>query len=467
MARGFDEYIGHTSGHWGEYFDAPLEENGRMIRTQGYIVDVCTDRALSFIDKNKAKPFLCYIPFTTPHSPWAAPEKDWQRFKDKPITQRATVEANEVLDETRCALAMLENQDKNVGRVLAKLKQHGLDENTIIVYFSDNGPNSNRWTGGMKGKKGTTDEGGVRSVCYLRWPAKLPAGHSVRQISGAIDLMPTVISLAGVKRVGDKPLDGRDLTPLLMKQGGEWPERLIFSTWAGNVSVRSQTHRLDNAGQLFDMIADPGQTTPIQDKEPALSAKLTDAVKAWRLEMYGPEALKLIAKGAKKKGAGNAVDPRPIPVGYREFPITMLPARDGEPRGGVKRSSGAPNCSYFVNWTSQEDSMVWLLDVHTAGQYEVTVDYTCKLPDAGSTIELSFQDARLTGKVAPGWDPPLYTNQDTLPRPDGESQMKEFRTLKLGEMKLPAGKGPLKLRALEIPGQSVMDVRRVTLTLLP
>jgi hypothetical protein len=319
----------------------------------------------------------------------------------------------------------------------------------------------------MKGKKGTTDEGGVRSVCYLRWPAKLPAGHSVRQISGAIDLMPTVTSLAGVKRVGDKPLDGRDLTPLLMKQGGEWPERLIFSTWAGNVSVRSQTHRLDNAGQLFDMIADPGQTTPIQDKEPALSAKLTDAVKAWRLEMYGPEALKLIAKGAKKKGAGNAVDPRPIPVGYREFPITMLPARDGEPRGGVKRSSGAPNCSYFVNWTSQEDSMVWLLDVHTAGQYEVTVDYTCKLPDAGSTIELSFQDARLTGKVAPGWDPPLYTNQDTLPRPDGESQMKEFRTLKLGEMKLPAGKGPLKLRALEIPGQSVMDVRRVTLTLLP
>ena len=169
----------------------------------------------------------------------------------------------------------------------------------------------------------------------------------------------------------------------------------------------------------------------------------------------------------QKKGAGNAVDPRPIPVGYREFPITMLPARDGEPRGGVKRSSGAPNCSYFVNWTSQEDSMVWLLDVHTAGQYEVTVDYTCKLPDAGSTIELSFQDARLTGKVAPGWDPPLYTNQDTLPRPDGESQMKEFRTLKLGEMKLPAGKGPLKLRALEIPGQSVMDVRRVTLTLLP
>ena len=466
MARGFDEYFGHTSGHWGEYFDAPLEENGRMIRTQGYIVDVCTDRALSFIDRNKAKPFFCYIPFTTPHSPWAAPEKDWQRLKDRPIAQRATVEGNEVLDETRCALAMLENQDMNVGRVLAKLKEHGIEDNTIVVYFSDNGPNSNRWTGGMKGKKGTTDEGGVRSVCYLRWGAKLPAGHTVTQISGAIDLMPTLTSLAGVKRVGDKPLDGRDLTPLLMKQGGEWAERMIFSTWAGNVSVRTQTHRLDNAGQLFDMIADPGQTTPVQDKEPVLTAKLSEAVKAWRLEMFGPEANLPKAKGGKKKGAGNAVDPRPIPVGYREFPITMLPARDGEPRGGVKRSSGAPNCSYFVNWTAKEDSMMWLLDVHTAGRYEVTVDYTCKLPDAGSTVELAFREARLVGKVAPGWDPPLYTNQDTLPRPDGESQMKEFRSLELGEMKLPAGQGPLTLRALDIPGESVMDVRRITLTLL-
>ena len=111
--------------------------------------------------------------------------------------------------------------------------------------------------------------------------------------------------------------------------------------------------------------------------------------------------------------------------------------------------------------------MVWLLDIHTSGRYEVTVDYTCKIPDAGSTIELSFQDSRFTGKVTPGWDPPLYTNQDTLPRPDGESQMKEFRTLVLGEMQLGAGQGPLTLRAIDITGQSVMDVRRVTLTLLP
>lgn len=467
MARGFDEYFGHTSGHWGEYFDPPLEENGRMIKTKGYIVNVCTDRALSFIDRNKDKPFLCYVPFSTPHSPWAAPEEDWNRFKEKSITQTATDPKFEDIDQTRCALAMIENQDMNVGRVLAKLRELKVDDNTIVVYFSDNGPNSFRWTGGMKGRKGSTDEGGLRSVCYIRWPAKIPAGHTVTQIAGAIDLMPTITSLAGVKRVGEKLLDGRDLTPLLMQEKADWSGYRHFSTWAGKVSVRTQTHRLDHEGKLFDMIADPGQTTPVNSKQPALATELTAAVAAWRQDVFGEAEKKWKTEGGKKKTVGNAVDPRPLTVGYREFPITMLPARDGEPMGGVKRSSGAPNCSYFVDWTSNDGSMVWLLDVHTAGRYDVTIDYTCKVPDAGSTIELSFQDARISGKVTPGWDPPLNTNQDTLPRPDGESQMKEFRTLKLGEVILPAGIGPLTLQALDIPGKSVMDVRRVTLTLLP
>jgi arylsulfatase A-like enzyme len=470
MARGFDTYFGHSSGHWGEYFDAPLEDEGKMVKTKGYIVDVCTDKALAFIDQNKDQPFFCYVPFTTPHSPWAAPENDWARFKDKPITQTATLADQEVADETRCALAMIENQDANVGRILTKLKELALEENTIVLYFSDNGPNSNRWTGGMKGRKAQTDEGGVRSVCYLKWPAKLPAGHTVPQIAGAIDLLPTITSLAGIPRVGDKPLDGRDLTPLLLKETTEWTDRRIFSTWASNISVRTQTHRLDNTGQLFDMVADPGQTTPINDREPGLAAELSAAVEAWRKEMYGPGAVapskeKGKGKGGKAKGNPNAVDPRPIPVGYREFPITMLPARDGEPRGTVQRSSKAPNCSYFVNWTSLEDSLVWNLEVVTTGRYEVAIDYTCPLADAGATVELRFGEASLTGKVVPGWDPPLHTNQDTLPRPDGESTMKDFKTLILGEIDLTAGQGPLTLRALEIPGKTVMDLRRVTLTL--
>lgn len=161
---------------------------------------------------------------------------------------------------------------------------------------------------------------------------------------------------------------------------------------------------------------------------------------------------------------GIALNDRPFTVGYREFPMTPLPARDGAPHGGIQRSSNAPNCSYFVNWKSLDDSITWDIEVHTTGDYEPAIYYTCPLADAGSTVELSFNDHQATGQVTPGWDPPLIEGQDRSPR-HGESVMKEFHKLRLATMHLEAGRAPLTLRALKIPGHSVMDVRIVTLTL--
>ncbi len=466
MARGFEEYYGYTAGHWGEYFNPPLEHNGQPVRETGYIVDLCTNHAIDFINRHHDEPFFCYVPFTTPHSPWSVPDEYWQRLRDRPIAQRATQADQENIEHTRCALAMLENQDWNVGRVLQSLEQHHIADNTIVVYFSDNGPNSARWTGGMKGRKGQTDEGGVRSTCFWRWRATLPGDRVVTQIAGAIDLLPTLTALAGIPRVGELPLDGRDLSPLLKGEPTDWPERMIFSTWNGALSVRSQTHRLDTNGQLFDMVADPGQTAPVDDER--LLQPLNAAAKQWRTTVLAPA---LAARGETdlsrrplKSRSGN-VDPRPLTVGYREFPRTWLPARDGEPQGSVRRSSSAPNSSYFVNWTSLEDRLIWTIDVHTAGRYAVEILYTCPEADAGATIELSCGTRRVTGTVAPGWDPPLYTNQDTLPRPQAESPMKEFGTLAVGTMDLDSGVAPLTLRALTIPGASVMDVRAIVLTL--
>jgi hypothetical protein len=132
----------------------------------------------------------------------------------------------------------------------------------------------------------------------------------------------------------------------------------------------------------------------------------------------------------------------------------------------VKRSASAPNSSYFVHWTSVDDFITWDVDVNTPGRYEVTLYYTCPEQDAGSVVELSLGGAKVSGKVTPGWDPPLYTNQDTIPRPPAESRMKEFRPLKLGVVRLEKGRGSLTLRALEVRGKRVMDVRQVMLTLL-
>lgn len=470
MARGFDEYYGHTSGHWGEYFDPELELAGKMIRERGYIVDLCTDRAIDFIRRHADSPFFCYVPFTTPHSPWAVPEEDWVRFRDRPITQLASQPDREVIDHTRCALAMVENQDRNVGRVLETLQSLGLSESTIVVYFSDNGPNSMRWNGGMRGRKGNTDEGGVRSPGFIRWPRRIEPGTLVTEITAAIDLLPTLVSLAGISRVGDKPLDGIDLSPKLLPEVAEADtesalrERMIFSTWAGKTSVRTDRHRLDDQGRLYDLIEDPGQQRDLSGADPETTAKLRRAVEEWMAEMRAE-----IERKPDRAPVGDSprsqVDPRPLPVGYPEFPITILPARDGRPIGGVARSSSAPNSSYFVNWSSTDDRIVWNVAVRTAGWYDVTIDYTCPLDDAGSLIELSLNEQRLRGEVRPGFDPPLYDNQDTLPRPAAESKMKPFRQLNLGRIRLDAAEGELTLRAITIPGDTVMDLRRLTLTL--
>lgn len=452
-ARGFAEYYGFTSGHWGEYFDAPLEHNGESVRGKGFITDDFTDHGLAFIREHRDKPFFCYFAFNVPHSPFCAPVEYWNRFKDKPVTQRGPDGDRETVDVTRAVLAMTENLDDNVGRVLQALDELKLRDNTIVIYFSDNGPNSARFNGGMKGIKGSTDEGGVRAPGLIRWPGKIAAGTKVPQICGAIDLLPTLLAAAGIPRVGDKPLDGTNLLPLLTApdaQNAAWPDRTIFSHQNGRVSVRTQQYRLDANGALYDMTADPGQQKNIADERPQQAARLKAAVASWREEV--------------RAGKGRE-DGRPYPVGYAEFPGTWLPARDGVAQGKVRRSASAPNCSYFVNWSSPKDRITWDIEVHTAGNYEVTLLYTCA--EAGSTIELAFQDARLQGKVAPAWDPPLIKDQDVIPRPNGESVMKDFRPLKLGTVRLEKGRGPLTLSAPQITGTHAMDLRGIKLTLLP
>ena len=198
---------------------------------------------------------------------------------------------------------------------------------------------------------------------------------------------------------------------------------------------------------------------------------LAKAVEDWRMDVLREDGEPPRAQGTKKNGKARrqrgreTEEKRPFPIGYREFPRAPLPARDGVPHGTVQRSAGAPNCSYFVNWTNPSDTITWDIEVATPGTFSVELLYTCPEADAGSTIELSFQGAKLTGKVQPAWDPPLYTNQDTIPRRHGESQMKDFHVLTLGNIHLDKKRGLLKLQALQIPGKTVMDLRSVAMTL--
>lgn len=447
--RGFDEYYGFTSGHWGDYFDAPLEHNGRAVTGNGYLTDDLTDRAISFLRQNATadKPSFCYLAYNTPHSPMQVPDPYWQRFE----SAKLKLTGREDLNHTRAALAMCENIDDNVGRLLAALKDQKLDTNTIVVYFSDNGPNGPRWNGGMKGHKGSTDEGGVRSALHLRWPGKVRPGGTLIPIAAAVDLYPTLIDLAGVARVGDKPFDGISLAPWLLGKDAPAPERVLFQHWAGKVSARDQRFRLDATGQLFELARDPGQQRNVAADHPEAAKRLTDAVASWKRQVLGelPE-----------------VDRRPFPVGFAAFPRAVLPARDGVPHGGVKRSAPAPNCSFFTAWTKSDDRMTWEVEVAAAGRYEAIVHYTCPKADVGAQLELTLGSASWTGIVAAAHDPPLRGKErDRVPR-RGESYVKDFRPLSLGVVEVPAGKATLTLRAPKVVGAQVADVRAVELVLV-
>ena len=447
--RGFDEYYGFTSGHWGDYFSPPLEHNGKT-RGQRLPHRRSHDAAIDFIGKHRAKPFFCYLAFNTPHSPMQVPDRYWDRFKAFDLQQRAPGAQKEDVAHTRAALAMCESIDDNVGRLLKSLDDLKLSNNTIVVYFCDNGPNGWRWNGGMRGRKGSTDEGGVRSPLLVRWPAKIKPGTEVSQIAGAIDLLPTLTELAGVKRIGAKPLDGKSLTPLLLGEKSERPDRMLFAHWNGKIGVRSLQYRLDDTSRLYDMAADPGQTKDVSADQAEVKKRMIGAVEEWR---------KNLLADLKK-------DDRPFTVGYREFPRTRLPARDATFAGKIQRSAPAPNCSYLTNWTTKDDSISWNIAIETAGKYEVTILYTCPKADVGSSIELSFGAAKLKGRVDEPHDPSLVgESNDRVPR-KGESYMKDFRALKLGEIELPRATGALTLRATDIRGKQVMDVSGITLTLI-
>ena len=442
-SRGFDEYYGFCSGHWGEYYSPELEHNGKLVKGKGYITDDFTNKAMQFIEKNKDRPFFCYLPYNTPHSPMQVPDKFYKKFAKGALKLRNRNPNKENLPHTRAALAMCENIDWNVGRILQKLEDLGLTDNTIVIYFSDNGPNGWRWNGGMRGRKGSTDEGGVRVPCLMRWPGHFPAGEKIPQIAGAIDLLPTLTDIAGIKPK-TKPLDGISLKNLLTGKAQSWPDRMIFSHWRGNVSVRTQQYRLDAQGRLYDMTRDPGQDRDLSKQNPQMTAKLKQAVTGWKKD---------VLKDYKTD--------RPFTVGYA--PLTELPARDGVAHGNVKRSARAPNCSFFQNWKTTKDSITWDIQVGQPGKYQAVLFYTCAPANVGSTVELRFRDNKVQSKITKAHNPPLRGKDKDLASRGSESFVKDFLPIPLGTIELSKGKGVLTLRALSVPGEGVVDVRRLQL----
>lgn len=462
--QGFEEFFGFCAGHWNNYFDTELEHNGKPVATRGFITDVLTDQAIDFVKSKSAaeQPFFCYVPYNAPHSPWQVPDHYYKKYLDLGLPPT-----------TACAYGMVENLDENIGRLMDALKETGVYENTIVVFLTDNGPNSDRFNGGMRGRKGSVHEGGVRVPLFIQWPGKIESGRVVEPIAMHIDLYPTLLDLCGIdfRRDENAPeslaLDGVSLKTALIS--GACPEtqrpsvqelkrRVLFSHHVGGGNVRewpgaarTQRWRLVTYGkgyELYDMQADPRQQTNVAARYPEVVRDLSSQYESWFRDVTERE-----------------LQIPPVPVGSPKFPVVTAPAHESRFEGNVKFMGRAGWANdWFTNWTSTEDQIFWDLDVLNPGLYRVEALYTCPESDVGALVEVSIQEQRRSFEILKAHDP------DPIPSPDHierkEVYEKRWATALVGDFRLQSGRSALQLQAKKIPGAQVGEIKGLRLTIL-
>jgi uncharacterized sulfatase len=229
--QGFDEYYGILYSN--DMRPVQLVENEKVVEypvVQATLTKRYTERALDFIERSaKAeRPFFLYLPHAMPHKPLAASEDFYT--PQTPDDLYADV---------------IRELDFSIGRVFDKLKQLGLDNDTLVIFTSDNGPWYGGSTGGLRGMKARTWEGGLRVPMIARWPGKIPAGLVNNSIAGTIDILPTILKAAGVDVPADRVIDGRDIRQLLTDAEAESPHEALFAMHGTNLmTVRSGKWRL-------------------------------------------------------------------------------------------------------------------------------------------------------------------------------------------------------------------------------
>ncbi len=436
--QGFEEFFGFSAGHWNNYFDTHYEHNGQRVQVAGYINDVVTDQAIAFMTTNQDKPFLCYVPYNTPHSPFQVPDKYFDKYKALGLD-----------DTLACVYGMCENLDDNVGRMVETLETLGLRDNTLILYLGDNGPNSKRYVGGLRGHKGTVHEGGVRNMLLMNGPGMIPRGQVVEALTQHIDLMPTLLAYAGLGTPDGVQLDGRNLRPLIEDPARAWTERDVFSHWRARAALRTADYRLTLQGEqasLYDLRVDPGETVDIASLKPLVFDALKARYDAWYADV----------------SADLTPEPLPIPVGYAERPIVELLAPEGKPVGNVKYAvrAGWAN-DWFTDWSDTEAYVYW--DIHNvrAGNYAVTLNYVCAPANVGAEFEVSVGDVSVQGVITAAHDPAFLPSPDRVKRI--EVYEKEWKSLSVGTLAIPEGTTRLTVRALTKPGETVMDLKSVVL----
>ncbi len=319
--QGFDEFFGYLHQVHAHFFyppylyknekQYPLAGNGVGQRTT-YSHDVIADHTLDFIRRNRNNPFFCYVPFTIPHLELLVPEDSMAEYRGQFPEPQPYVDRNNHYarqEEPRTALAgMITRMDRDVGRIMALLKELGLDDNTIVFFTSDNGAASPLWkdgyfqsTAGLRGHKQNFYEGGIRVPSIARWPGRIPANSTSDLPWGFWDFLPTATELAGVAT--PKGIDGMSIVPTLLRSGrGQRRHEFMYwelprhdaKTGLFRKEVPMQAVRMghwkavrpapDGALELYNLKDDPGETTDVSARQPAVMARIEAYLKTARTE---------------------------------------------------------------------------------------------------------------------------------------------------------------------------------------
>jgi len=439
--QGFDEYVGFTVGHLGYYFDAYYMNNDTEVRSEGYASDYFTDKALGFIEKNKDNPFFCYVPYNVPHSPFQVPDKYFIKYNSQGI------------DSTLSSVyGMVENMDDNINRILQKLDELKLRENTIVIFFSDNGPNTRRYNGEMKGIKGSVDEGGVRTPFYISWPGKIKSGIT-GQLAQDIDIMPTILGLTKIHHDNVNPIDGMDLSGIVMGKKKQF-DRYIFSRQGNaslkicNGSVRNDKYRLVRSVKdtlLFDMIADPFQKKNIFKQQKEDAQILLSALTKWENELV--TSYKPITT---------------INAGFPNEKSFKLPVQDATLSGKIKYSSIHPNQSHTENWIQNGDSIFWNLNINSGGRYRVEIQYGCPSEETGSKLIFSTYSTTLPFTIVTPFESVVLPERDFVKRT--ESVERTWSWMKVGTVTLKPGPEQFVLKLQQKKNNEAGLIKAVRLT---
>ena len=330
LNQGFDTFFGYNcqiNAH--DYYPEWVFQDGEKVTLDGrkYAPDLIMDKALEFIEENRAGPFFCYIPVIIPHAPMLAPEavqNEWRSRLPQFDGETGSYAGTRVINPIAAFPAVVTYLDGQIGHLMQHLKDLGIDDNTLVIFSSDNGPHSagghdpEFWnsSGPLRGNKRDLYEGGIRVPMIARWPSKIKPGGESDHVSAFWDILPTMAEIAGLTPPAD--IDGISFLPTLLSRAGR-QRRHEYLYWESTEKTGKQAIRKGNFKavrlrvdknpyapiELYDLDVDPGETRDISDRHPEIVDELSPLFTSARTESEAFPLFEYTEDGAAPSGAIN------------------------------------------------------------------------------------------------------------------------------------------------------------------